>query len=103
MVEYKRGRENKAADALSRVPFSELDEEDGNITIENNAGTQNVVGAEGEDATITTEADTESAERQEAVQKNQSNMQKSQVQAISTIKADWLEELKKAYLEDPLL
>jgi hypothetical protein len=30
-------------------------------------------------------------------------MHKSQVQAISTIKADWLEELKKTYPEDPLL
>jgi len=54
LVEYKRGRENKVADALSRVPFSELEAEGGGITIENDAGTQTVIGAEEEDAITTT-------------------------------------------------
>jgi hypothetical protein len=75
-VEYKRGRENKAADALSRVPFGEIEDNDAGTPIES---------------------------VEETYATNQSNLSQSQLQAISTIRADWLEELRKTYPEDPMI
>jgi hypothetical protein len=34
---------------------------------------------------------------------NQSNLSQSQLQAISRIRVDWLEELRKTYPEDPMI
>jgi hypothetical protein len=51
-IEYKRGRKNKATDALSRVPFSDIDENDAGPILESGADGENV-------DTTTTKTDTE--------------------------------------------
>jgi hypothetical protein len=100
-VEYKRGRDNKAADALSKVPFSEIDANDAGTIIETGADEEDIetiieIGVDEEDTETKADAETKEetianskdAEIQKAAPTKQPNMHKSQVHAISTIRAN---------------
>ncbi|XP_062151999.1 uncharacterized protein LOC133860400 [Alnus glutinosa] len=92
-LEYKRGRENKAADALSRV---QLNNEDGDADEmpESNSNANPTTQDLGQEMQTETELADSNTGKQET---------QMQAQAISTFKADWLEELRKTYLDDPQL
>jgi hypothetical protein len=98
-VENKRGRENRVADALSRVLINEEETIPG-VVIEAEVGdkeSESKTNANADDTDANIEDITESGSVSE-----EDVLQQIQLQAVSTIRANWVEELKKTYPEDPL-
>lgn len=98
-VEYKRGRENNVVDALSRVLINEEETTTGAV-MEAEAGdkeSESKTNANADDTDANIEDITESGSVSEE------DVQQIQLQAVSTIRANWVDELKKTYPEDPLL
>jgi hypothetical protein len=81
MVEYKRGRENKVADALSRVSYNETNANDARAAEETNAEAK--AGEETDIEHASTQIDSNA---DLTVQSN--TVQESDLQAVSTIRAD---------------
>jgi hypothetical protein len=81
MVEYKRGRENKVADALSRVSYNETNADDARAAEETNAEAK--AGEETDIEHASTQIDSNA---DLTVQSN--TVQESDLQAVSTIRAD---------------
>jgi len=97
MVEYKRGRENKAGDALSGVSNNDTNGEEDARTAEETsrkakAGEETNIGQ----ASTPIDSNADLTDQSYTVQE-------LELQAISTIRADWLEELKKSYPSDTIL
>jgi len=81
MVEYKRGRENKVVDALSRVSYNETNADDARTAEETNAEAK--AGEETDIEHASTQIDSNA---DLTVQSN--TVQESDLQAVSTIRAD---------------
>jgi hypothetical protein len=97
MVEYKRGRENKAGDALSGVSNNDTNGEEDARTAEETSGKAKA-GEETNIGQASTPIDSNADLTDQSY-----TVQELELQAISTIRADWLEELKKSYPSDTIL
>lgn len=96
-IEYKSGKNNAVADALSRVHYPESTNPNNTQTPPINTDQPEITNSNPPTKNLCTNPSST------AISNQKTKQCQIQIQAVSMVQAQWMQELKKAYQQDPML